>query len=264
MKRLSFKKASLMGIAFLLVYNILISLKEVVSGHIVQALSPFLLVFLTFTFCGIVFQIISLIKYRDIYFKPFSDFKTLVKVNISTVGAWVGFFYGVKYLEPAIVSTLAGGFGPAIATLFQSSLKPIKIKIHPIEKLSAIGILIRSVILSYISLTGMSSIKLLDAIDISKGIFLTLLSSVCVVITTYYTKRISDMGCSPPVIMAHRFYLLTPFSLIFFLLTNEQPISGSITDNINTIWDKILFTIGSVNVIISMSIVYIFISIRRS
>lgn len=219
-----FNKISLIGIGFVLIYNIFSSIKEVVSGHIVQTISPFLLVVLTFGFAAIVFQIIALLKYRDEYSKPFQDYSTLIKVNISTVGAWIGFFYGVKYLEPAIVSTLIAGIGPAIATIYQSFSKPNRIK-NPIVNYTAIGILICSILLVWFSLTGMTSLESMNYIDITKGVILTFISSVCVVITTFYTKKLSGIGCSPITIMAHRFYLLIPVSLVAFFITNKQEVN---------------------------------------
>ncbi|MGG0418678.1 DMT family transporter [Priestia aryabhattai] len=224
MLNVQFNKISLIGIGFVLIYNIFSSIKEVVSGHIVQSLSPFLLVFLTFSFAAIFFQIMAFMKYKDEYSRPFQDYSTLIKVNISTVGAWIGFFYGVKYLEPAIVSTLIAGIGPAVATIYQSFSKLNKIK-NPIESYTAIGILICSILLVWFSLTGQTSVESMNYLNITKGVILTFISSICVVITTFYTKKFSSIGCSPITIMAHRFYLLIPVSLIAFVATNKQEVN---------------------------------------
>ncbi|MDA1478023.1 DMT family transporter [Bacillus changyiensis] len=229
MLKVEFKKASLVGICFVLIYNIFSSIKEVVSGHLVQTLSPFLLVFLTFSFAFVFFQVFSFLKNKSEYSKPLQDYSTLIKVNISTVGAWLGFFYGVKYLEPAIVSTLIAGFGPAIATIYQSYSSSKK-NVNPVESYSAIGILVCSIILVLISLNGMTSVKTSDAFDIIMGVSLTIISSICVVVTTFYTKKLSSLGCSPITIMAHRLYFLIPVSLIAFFATNTQKVS--ITGNI--------------------------------
>lgn len=219
-----FNKASLVGIGFVLMYNIFSSIKEVVSGNLVQTLSPFLLVVITFGFAAIVFQIIALTKYRQEYNKPFHNLNTLIKVNLSTVGAWIGFFYGVKYLEPAIVSTLIAGIGPSIATIYQSTFRHTGVK-NPIENYSSLGILSCSILLVWFSLTGRTAVETMNYIDISKGVSLTVISSICVVITTFYTKEFSSKGCSPITIMAHRFYLLIPVSLIAFFLTTTGPVS---------------------------------------
>ncbi|KFM95693.1 DMT family transporter [Bacillus clarus] len=224
MSKVQYKKASLIGVGFVLIYNILSSIKEVVSGHVVQTISPFLLVTMAFGFAFVFFQILSFFKYKNEYKKPFQDYSTLIKVNISTVGAWIGFFYGVKYLEPAIVSTLIAGIGPAIATIYQGFFAS-KRNINPVENYSAFGILICSILLVWISLNGMTSVNSVNYIDITKGVILTFISSVCVVITTFYTKKLSGLGCSPMTIMAHRFYLLIPISLIAFLITNTQKVN---------------------------------------
>ncbi|MER0469318.1 DMT family transporter [Bacillus cabrialesii subsp. cabrialesii] len=224
MSNIRFNRASLLGICFVLIYNIFSSIKEVVSGHIVQTISPFLLVVLTFGFAAIVFQIISLSKYKNEYRKPFQNRSTLIKVNLSTVGAWIGFFYGVKYLEPAIVSTLIAGIGPAIATIYQILFNSNKIK-NDVESYTSVGILLCSILLVCFSLTGMTSLESMSYTDIIKGVALTVISSICVVVTTFYTKEFSSIGCSPITIMAHRFYLLIPISLIAFFLTNDQEVN---------------------------------------
>ncbi|MEH7036427.1 DMT family transporter [Priestia megaterium] len=223
MSNAQFNKAALLGISFVLIYNIFSSIKEVVSGHVVQTISPFLLVVLTFGFAAIVFQIIALTKYKSEYRKPFQNLPTLLKVNFSTVGAWIGFFYGVKYLEPAIVSTLIAGIGPAIATIYQRLFSSNKIK-NNVESYASIGILFCSILLVWFSLTGMTSVESMNYIDITKGVALTVISSICVVVTTFYTKEFSSIGCSPITIMAHRFYLLIPISLMAFFLTNNQEV----------------------------------------
>ncbi|QWI78478.1 DMT family transporter (plasmid) [Bacillus mycoides] len=224
MSKVQYKRASLIGLGCVLIYNILSSIKEVVSGHLVQTLSPFLLVSMAFGFAFVFFQILSFSKYKNEYTKPFQDYSTLIKVNISTVGAWIGFFYGVKYLEPAIVSTLIAGIGPAIATVYQSFFVSKK-NINPVENYSAIGILICSLLLVWVSLKGMTSVDSVNYVDITKGVILTVISSICVVITTFYTKRLSALGCSPMTIMAHRFYFLIPISIVAFFITNTQKVN---------------------------------------
>lgn len=201
------------GVGMVMLYNLLSSAKEVVSGAIVQRIDPIALTAVVFALVTLFFQASARIGGREVYSKPFSDRPRLLALNLFSCGAWIGFFYSVRYLEPAIVSALMVGVGPALATL----LIPIWYrprKIRPLELVGSIGILLASIYILGLVTTGNSSLGYLSAHDIAQGGVSALLGSICMVGASIFSKRLSDSGCEPVAIMAHRFYLLVAATLI--------------------------------------------------
>jgi drug/metabolite transporter (DMT)-like permease len=206
------------GTAMVLIYNLLSASKEVYSGHMLQYIDPNRLTLSVFFFVFSFFQFASFYNNKKNYFAPLATRRDLLILNIFTCGSWIGFFYSIKYIEPAIVSSLMVGFGPSISIL----LVPIlyhNSKFNYLEVMSAIGILFGTFYLIVISANGNSSLGDIDISAVLKGSILAAIGSVCMVGAGIFSKRLSNNGIKPAAIMAHRFYLLILSATIMALCT---------------------------------------------
>lgn len=203
--------SALLGAASVLGYNFLSASKEVYSGHLVQEYDPFLITGLVFAFAFGIFQTLALSLSRENYRTPLSRSRDLVWLNLHTSGAWIGFFFSVKYLEPAIVSVVMVGLGPAIA-VFAGPLINRKQKLDIWEAACATGILLSTMLLTVISLEGKSAIGLTNGMNVVLGLGAAAAGSGAMVGASMYSKRLSEAGARPVSIMAHRFYILLPLS----------------------------------------------------
>jgi drug/metabolite transporter (DMT)-like permease len=211
---------SAVGVGMVMTYNLLSATKEVISGSLVQTVDPIALTALVFTIVLVVFQCLAIARGNAVYTRPFSHAGMLLLLNLFTCGAWIGFFYSVAFLEPAVVSALMVGLGPALATMLVpawyggSARKP--------EILGAAGILISTSYIAYVAATGNSSMGSLSAHDLLHGGLSALLGSVAMVGASIYSKRLSNAGARPVAIMAHRFYLLVAVAFGIALLTQTE------------------------------------------
>jgi drug/metabolite transporter (DMT)-like permease len=204
--------STLLGAAAVLGYNFLSASKEVYSGHLVQEYDPFLITGLVFACAFGIFQTLALVLSRANYRVPLSQRGDLAWLNLHTSGAWIGFFFSVKYLEPAIVSVVMVGLGPAIA-VFASPLISRDQKLDAWEAVCATGILLSTILLTIISLEGKSAIGLTNGLNVALGLAAAAAGSGAMVGASMYSKRLSEAGAKPVSIMAHRFYILLPLSV---------------------------------------------------
>lgn len=204
------------GIIAILAFNILSSFQEVASGHLEQTVSPLLFLGICFLIATLIFQSVSLRQPSE-YRKPLAYKKQLSMINALTLLGWLGYFLGVKLLEPAIVSTLMVGLGPALSLGFNLLWKrqlPSRA-----EGLGAAGIVVVTVGLSIISLLGKSSLPHVSTLQTIAGFSLVLASAAADVAIVYSMKDLSNGGCTPASIMAHRFYLTIACTLLLALVT---------------------------------------------
>lgn len=208
----TFNKTLIWGVGSVLAYNVLTAVQDVATGNVEQVVSPFLLVLISFSFSAILFQGIAFALDRRNYRLPFSHRKQLLQVNLQATGAWIGYFLGIKYLEPAVVAAILVGLGPVTALLVEVVTRAEK-SVGRADLISTAGIFAGTVLLAAISITGRSSLVHLSPRQAWIGLAFTVVSAVFTVTTSYAMKGLSQAGCTPVTIMAHRFYVLVPASL---------------------------------------------------
>ena len=133
------------------------------------------------------------------------NIKSVVLVNITTVGSWVGFFVAVKYIEPAILSAIAKGVGPLVI-IFISFWILKNYNVSKVKIISIFGIIISTAYLVYILLNTKNESSLLFTNFI--GILMALLCGVSLSLNTIVTKGLNDNNFSVSNVMLVRFILL--------------------------------------------------------
>src|SRR5699024_11711474 len=79
----------------------------------------------------------------------------LVKLNLSSMLAFMGFYFALKYIEPAIVSSLEMGVGPLFVVLIAIlQRQPIIIG----NSIIAVATMLTTILLIYAVLTGQSAV----------------------------------------------------------------------------------------------------------
>lgn len=61
-------------------------------------------------------------RFPIVFSKLKSNTKNLVYLNIITLGSWLSLAYPLKFIEPAIVSTITLGIGPILSLLISDKL----------------------------------------------------------------------------------------------------------------------------------------------
>lgn len=225
---MSRQRAYIIGILLVFLFVILSSAKEVFVGNLTQHLDPFFLVFVCFVIMAVLFNTIQLTTNRAGYLKYFqTDLKDIVFLNLSTTASWLGFFYALKHVEPAIVSAINTAIGPVITVAFSRIFRP-SARVLRAEVICSS--LIFGIILCLVcsSLSGTSAIGHVDAGKQAVGIMASLIGGCAIVANTIFSKRLSEQGLPTTMVMSVRFFLLIILSFgIWVSDSHSVPVHGS-------------------------------------
>ncbi len=180
-------------------------------AHVMQLFNPFAFLFYCFLLAAAIFNTINITlpsHDRSLPVKK-SHFYDILLLNVTTCFNWIGFFYALKYLEPAIVSAIISGSSPLI-TLFLNRVLRHNRQISTRESISGAGILSGTLFLAWTSTTGKSGISGTPIYLTILGLAAAVAGGTSISATTIFSKRLNDSGWTARKIMAHRFYLLIP------------------------------------------------------
>lgn len=197
------------GVYALLASAILTSISQVFYSNQVQSVHPFLFTGISFLLTALYFQAFTL-KQR-IKVNWVEAWNPLLKLNIASAITFMGFYFALKYVEPAIVSSLEMGVAP----LFMVVLMVIQRKTISIRKWTiSIGTLVACLILISAVINGKSGITS----QISPNMLIGLVASICcgigAVFCSEYSKQLSDCGWSSSMILSKRYIAIIFISFI--------------------------------------------------
>lgn len=196
-----------MGVLFVALFNLLGAFQEVYLGNLFQFLNPILVMVTTFLISGLFFLISELPRATELIALAKKNISTVFAVNISTAVSWVGFFYALRYLEPAIVSAMCFAIGPILSTLTSRFFRP-QIAVLKIEAVAAVGTLLGILILVVSTLGGFSSLGTIENSKGAIGLSLSIFSALGIMGNTFFQKQLSESGFRTQQVMAVRFWFL--------------------------------------------------------
>lgn len=222
------------GIYALLGSAILTSISQVFYANQVQSVHPFLFTGISFFITALYFQAFAFKQKTKVNWTE--DKKPLLKLNIASAITFMGFYFALKYVEPAIVSSLEMGIAP----LFILILMMLQRKIISIKKwVISIGTLAACLLLIWAVISGESGISAQISAEMFIGIITSIFCGIGAVYCSEYSKELSDRGWSSSMILSKRYIAII---LISFIFTYDLIIPYFI-DNI--IWILIV-TVGGV------------------
>ncbi|MGE7690012.1 EamA family transporter [Lysinibacillus sp. NPDC097214] len=211
-------KSMAIGTSFLLLSALLTSVSQVYYANRVQGVHPFLFTGVSFFFTALLFNLIAL-KQRKTFAQVKSSIYDFLMLNGSSVLAFMGFYYALKFIEPAIVSSLEMGVGPFFVIIVTTIMAKGKIQATKAQWLITLGTFAASLLLIATALFGLSGIRITHPEDFIYGIIASVLCGLGAVLCTIYSKRLSNSGWSSSTILAHRFYAII---IISFLMTYDN------------------------------------------
>ncbi|WP_018922728.1 EamA family transporter [Salsuginibacillus kocurii] len=223
----------LLGTVALLASAFLAAISQVFYAQQVQSISPFSFTFISFFLTALFFLLLSLSQKneekRSLDFFSFKDFALL---NVSTALAFLGFYYALKYIEPAIVSALEMGVGPLFALFISTMLYP-KTTILKSDALIAVGTLCASFILVGAAVTGRSGVSFDYTFEYFIGLAASLGCGMGAVLAAIYSKKLSEKAWTSSQILAHRFYLIVILS--FFIAVFQKDVNRELVGHLDWI-----------------------------
>ena len=131
----------------------------------------------------------------------------VIAINVTTAASWLGLFYALKYLEPAVVNVVSLAVGPVFTVVFGPLLRRGS-SVLTTEVVASVGIIGLIGVLTWGSITGRSGVGELSTQDAVLGVGLTLVCGLGTAANVIYSKRLSDAGLTPRSVLALRFFLL--------------------------------------------------------
>lgn len=141
------------------------------------------------------------------------DWGPLLLLNIGTALTFLMFFQALKLIEPAIVGAVEIGIGPLLALIFALVLHGQRSSVK--QLIVCAGILLGCAILAIAAQrgTGLST----DSTQPWLGLGASAAAGVGAVVITMASKQLLNRGWDFGAVLAHRFYLIIPLSLVMTL-----------------------------------------------
>ncbi|MFK4259890.1 EamA family transporter [Agrobacterium tumefaciens] len=134
----------------------------------------------------------------------------LLLLNASTALTFLSFFYALKLIEPAIVGAVEIGIGPILVVGISLALTG--------ERPSAIRLAVCVGVLAGCALLGIAALQGSGFASFGRNAWLGLSASVAAgvgaVLITMASKSLLNRGWKFGAVLAHRFYLILPISLM--------------------------------------------------
>lgn len=147
----------------------------------------------------------------------------LLLLNASTALTFLCFFYALKLIEPAIVGAVEIGIGPILAVLISMVLTG--------ERPSSVRVVVCVGILAGCTVLGVSALQGSGFASFGRSAWLGLGASVAAgvgaVLITMASKTLLNRGWKFGAVLAHRFYLILPISLVMTLGTDVAAVEWS-------------------------------------
>ena len=128
-------------------------------------------------------------------------------MNLTTAGAWISYFFALKFLEPSIVNTLFAGIGPFVILAMRAIGQPIA-QSNPsstVQKFLQAGVIGSLIALIWIVATGRSGFQSPDPLAAIGSAGLALLAGALITISHLYGKRLDRTGATPDALVGTRF-----------------------------------------------------------
>lgn len=201
------------GILALLTSAILTAISQVFYANRVQVIHPFLFTGISFFITSVYFQCFAFQHKATSHWRD--AWKPLLKLNIASVITFMGLYFALKYIEPAIVSSLEMAIGPLFILLLTFFQRKAVQKSHwaiAVATFMACGILITAVLL------GQSGIAMQLSMEVILGILASMICGIGAVFCSVYSKQLNELGWTSSMILAKRYIGII---LISFLLTYD-------------------------------------------
>jgi drug/metabolite transporter (DMT)-like permease len=169
------------------------------------------------------FIILQMANNKVIFSKVKRNLKDVFFINLTTACAWFTFIFSLRFIEPAIATSIITSLGP-VSTLIVGYVMLKNFTARKIDIFCACGILITILFLGYLTLTNHSGVKTQSFALALAGLSCAAISGFTSAANTVVTKRLIIGGFNSSEIMAFRFCLLIVGS-IFWIATNRIAVS---------------------------------------
>ncbi len=201
------RKVFLFGILLILLFDLFSAAKEVYAANLLQDIPPYFMIFVCFLITAAYFNFIKVKNISSHWELIQKNWKDVFWLNVSTFGSWFGFFYAIKFIEPAVATTITIAVGPLLTVSVGHYLRPGS-QVFRSEMVSSIGIFLSIVLLGLITYFGKSGMGELNKFHSLVGLLAAFICGISMVGNTFFGKRLNEKGWSAAQVMTVRFFIL--------------------------------------------------------
>lgn len=204
------------GVIALILSALLTAASQVFYANRIQNVHPFLFTGISFFLTACYFSFFAMTQ--KVEYKWKSSWQSLVKLNVSSVLAFMGFYFALKFIEPAIVSSLEMGLGPLFVIFLLLLQRQF---VGKAQWGIALGTLLASILLVVTIFNGQSGVTTIQNTDTILGVIASVFCGIGAVLCTTYSKELSVVGWTSSMVLTHRFYgiiilsFISTFNLLF-------------------------------------------------
>jgi drug/metabolite transporter (DMT)-like permease len=215
--------SALFGWACLLFFAAAQGVRDAFFGNTFQSVSFFVVAILAFGASTVVFGVWAWLRQPDEVRALVGNTKLFMALNATTAAAWMGYFFALKHIEPAIVNTLYTGVGQiAVLTLSVLGISMAKgTTTGWLERAGYVGVLASLIAIAAVVVLGQSglsgqpmSIRVAAVIAATAG-------GIIIAISHMIARRLGDLGIGSNALMGLRFPLTLGIAVIAELAVSQ-------------------------------------------
>ncbi|MGY6645392.1 MAG: EamA family transporter [Salinarimonas sp.] len=187
------------GLVFTVAYVLLGSAAELYAAAVFQTTDIHTILLIAFALVAIVFNILPRPKLPRLDRRVLGGFAAL---NIATAVSWIGLFFGLAHVEPAIVVSFIVAVGPVATVVLDRAIRGTRPSVPDI--VASLAIASTGVYLAYVSLSGNAAMAW--SAWTAVGIGASIAAGFSMSVTGIFVRRLYDLDVDGRGILAHRFY----------------------------------------------------------
>lgn len=202
------KKSTTIGLIAIWGWCFFSALSRVLTSHVTQQIDPAVICFYTFIFSSLLFNVLNSRNSRNTMSKLKDDDnrKNIILLNITTFGAWFFLIYPLKYIEPAMVSTITLGISP-FATLVFAYFIYQKMELNIFDIVISLMMLAIVFYIIYLCYSGVTMIGKVPLMNLVYAIVSCLIVGFATTASNIFAKKLSNNQFKPIEVLASRFFL---------------------------------------------------------
>lgn len=212
-----------LGISMILAFGLSQAFRDVYLGHEFQRVDFFVVILLAFIPSTLVFGGFAWIWRRAEFTILKQHIATLAAMNVATALAWTSYFFGLTYIEPAVVNTLHSGVAP-LTVLVLAAAGFAFAGSHKMSWLEGAFLACMTATLLglwWLVLSGRSGLggNVSGATVMALG--LLVVSGASITISHLFAKTLSSAGIGAATITASRYILIIAMAMVFIAVRGK-------------------------------------------
>ena len=211
------------GVGCLLFFAIAQAVRDAFFGNVFQSVSFFIVAISAFGGSTVVFGAWAWHRDRAEVRALIGQTRYFLALNVTTAAAWILYFFALKNMEPAIVSTLYTGIGPATVLGLSALGMAMTKRTNPgwLECVGHFGVLASLVAIAAVAVLGQSGLTGQSAGLRLAAVIAAATGGVIIAISHMIARRFGDLGIGSVTLMGLRFPLTLAVAVVCELVLGQ-------------------------------------------